>query len=139
MRIPDYAGRLKGILDRTCDRFYLLTLPPQEALKIDHAAAFCGVPWPWPLDFVNRWRWLQIGKRGAETFEFRSANSCRWRIEMKKMRKQMAAKLGISIKTLRGWVNDLWLLGPANTYLMTKGFPLASQGNGLASNPCFWE
>jgi transcriptional regulator with XRE-family HTH domain len=35
-----------------------------------------------------------------------------WRIGLKKTRKQMAFDLGVSVKTLWGWENDLWLPGP---------------------------
>lgn len=32
-----------------------------------------------------------------------------WRIGLKKTRKEMAAEMGVSVKTLWGWENDFWL------------------------------
>ena len=45
-----------------------------------------------------------------------------WRIGLKKTRKQMAAEIGVSVKTLWGWENDLWLPGPAMVKLVAKDF-----------------
>jgi transcriptional regulator with XRE-family HTH domain len=44
--------------------------------------------------------------------------------ELKKTRKQMAAEMGISVKTLRGWENDLWLPIFGKDKLTAKGFVL---------------
>jgi transcriptional regulator with XRE-family HTH domain len=47
-----------------------------------------------------------------------------WRIGLKKTRKQMAAEMGVSVKTLWGWENDLWLPIFAKEKLTAKGFVL---------------
>jgi transcriptional regulator with XRE-family HTH domain len=47
-----------------------------------------------------------------------------WRIGLKKTRKQMAAEMGVSVKTLWGWENDLWLPIFAKEKLTAKGFLL---------------
>ena len=49
----------------------------------------------------------------------------RWRISLKKTRKQMASELGISVKTLWGWENDLWLPSSRTTNLLAKKFYLS--------------
>ena len=45
-----------------------------------------------------------------------------WRIGLKKTRKQMAAEMGVSVKTLWGWENDLWLPIFGKDKLIAKGF-----------------
>jgi transcriptional regulator with XRE-family HTH domain len=47
-----------------------------------------------------------------------------WRIGLKKTGKQMAAEMGVSVKTLWGWENDLWLPGFAGVKLVANGLSL---------------
>lgn len=47
-----------------------------------------------------------------------------WRIGLKKTRKQMASEIGVSVKTLWGWENDLWLPIFGKGKLTAKGFVL---------------